>query len=222
MGYRSEVEEKTEFKFSELSERAKESARDGYRYSGNYPCDDWWEFIYDDAVRIAALLGITINTTAHKTTKGRSYEKPDIWFSGFGNQGDGASFAGQYEFRADALEQITQETKDETLIRIAHDLTMIGLTRRLQSLGGFSISITTSGRYSHSHTMDISLNMDDDSTEDIEPDLVGLEVDLLQLMRDFADWIYDQLEKENEYLMSDEVVDQALNDDLFDVDGCMI
>jgi hypothetical protein len=42
-----------------------------------------------------------------------------------------------------------------------------------------------------------------------------------QCMRDFADWIYDQLRKEYEYQMSDEQVDETLiaNEYEFDEDG---
>jgi hypothetical protein len=43
-------------------------------------------------------------------------------------------------------------------------------------------------------------------------------------MRDFADWIYDRLEAEYEYLISDEYVDEYLNDsdNMYDESGAII
>ena len=43
-----------------------------------------------------------------------------------------------------------------------------------------------------------------------------------QLMRDFADWVYKTLEAEHDYLISDEVVDEHLAEEKFDVNGLMI
>lgn len=38
-------------------------------------------------------------------------------------------------------------------------------------------------------------------------------------MRAFAEWIYETLEAEHDYLMSDEVVDMQLEDQTFDENG---
>ena len=67
----TDVEEKTEFKFEELSERAKQKAREEYT-SGEYPGYDWWDGVYEDAVRMGQMLGIEIGTTTHVSTKGRN------------------------------------------------------------------------------------------------------------------------------------------------------
>lgn len=57
----TETEEQTEFKFSELSEQAKDAARDANRdWNVHY---DWWDYVYEDAVRMAAILGIEISHT---------------------------------------------------------------------------------------------------------------------------------------------------------------
>jgi hypothetical protein len=49
-----------------------------------------------------------------------------------------------------------------------------------------------------------------------------LENDLQALLCRFADWIYEQLEAENDYLHSDEYVDERLADDEFDEDGVLV
>ena len=77
--------------------------------------------------------------------------------------------------------------------------------------------MTHSGRYSHSGCMDASVWHYDDQHRDIG----DAEDDIAQLMRDFADWIYDQLEKEYEYQCSDNVVEESIiaNEYEFDEDG---
>lgn len=218
----TEVEDKTEFKFSELSDQAKNRARDEYR-SGDYPGYDWWDCTYEDAVRMGALIGIYISTTTRTTTKGIKHEETDISFSGFCSQGDGALFEGNYRYVPDAVAKVTSETNDEELIRIAQELTLLQLTRRLRGLEPFSATISPAysrGSYSHSGMMVVDVNSED---EDDEHNEVGeeLETDVTQLMRDFADYIYKQLEAQHNYLTSDEYIDERLGEDdaLYDEDG---
>ena len=217
-----EVEEKTEFKFSELSDDAKEEARDAYRYRDRCPYDERWDSVYEDAVRMGEMLGIMITTRKRKTARGREYQETGISFSGFSSQGDGASFEGDYRFKEDAIEQITKECRDEELLRIANELTLLQVTRRLHGHESVQAAISASGSYCHSGTMHVELDAWDDDRSDDNAVYAEAEETVTQLMRDFANWIYKQLKAEHDYLTSDEVIDQALEDDLFDEDGCMI
>lgn len=211
-----EVEEKTEFTFDELSDSAKQTALDAERYSEGYLSHEWWGDVYEDAVNMAAILGIEISTTRHTPHGCRPYYSTDINFYGFGSQGDGACFEGNYTFKPDAVEKITNAApQDKELLRIATSLGMLSITQRL--LGGEPIKcrITTGGRYSHSGTMQLAYDGDPDYLDDIEKDL-------LQLMRDFADWIYKRLDEEHDHLMSDDVVADGLADSTFDESGSVI
>jgi hypothetical protein len=203
--------------FAELSETAKDKARDAVRYDDVQ--DDWWDCIYEDAVRMGALLGISISSTRRITSKGRTYDETDIYFSGFSSQGDGACFEGSYRYVYGAYAAIKAETNDRELMRIAQELAIIQITRRLQALGDFKASVSSSGRYSHPGAIGVTLELDDDSTEGLEPDLIGLENDVTQLMCDFANWIYKNLEAEHDYLTSDEHVDERLAEEMFDEAG---
>ena len=58
-----ETREVTVYQFDELSDRAKEKAREWYR--GGQPDHDWWNSIYDDALRMAEILGIEIDYRYH-------------------------------------------------------------------------------------------------------------------------------------------------------------
>lgn len=196
--------------FDELSDEAKQHARNEYR-SGDYPGYDWWDFAFDDAVRMAGILGIVIDTTPKRG--------PDIYFSGFCSQGDGASFDGRLRYAPDATKKIREETNDEELIRIADELTTLQMTTRLLGHEPFKAEVDCSrGDYCHSGCMGIELHYDEQVDELPE----HLERDVLQLMRDFADWIYNQLEAEYDYLCSDEYVDERLQDEEFDEDGNVI
>jgi len=208
------------YKFSELSEKAKDRVRDEYR-SGDYPGYDWWDCTYEDAVRMAELIGINISTTTHQSQRDpkRTWTEPDISFSGFWSQGDGASFEGNYRMVPDAVQKVTSETNDEELIRIATALSVLQITRRLHGLEPFSATIKTHGNY-HNMTVDVSCS---EYEFDEDPD-ERLEANVTELMDDFASWIYRTLEAEYDYLCSDECVDQYLNDsdDEYDEDGSTI
>lgn len=216
----TEVEEKTEFMFSELEESAKQTAREAYT-SGEYPGYDWWDDVYADAERMASMLGITFDSEVHKTMGGKSLCKPQISFSGFYCQGSGACFSGNYAFALDSVAKISAETNDKELIRIAEQLTLLQTTRRLLGHALLTASIVERGSYSHSGSMQVEVNSEDEEDEhcQINPDE---EDEVTQLMRDFANWIYAQLEAENDYLYSDEYIDDQLAEDKFDEFGNVI
>ena len=69
------------YSFDELSEQAKEKAREWFR-AGTLDYE-WWDGVFEDAKRVGALIGIGID---------------DIRFSGFWSQGDGASLSGTYTY----------------------------------------------------------------------------------------------------------------------------
>ena len=211
----TDVEEKTEFTFDELSEKAKDKARSDYT-SGEYLHEDWWEHIYYDAVNMGQMLGIEIGTTTHQTSRGGGYSTINIYFSGFSSQGDGACFDGQYKYAPDAVKNISLQTNDEELLRIAKELTLMQVTQRLHGLEYFTAAISVDGGSNCIRTEIRDWGVDEVG----EPD----EDDFKQLMENFASWIYKQLEAENDYLYSDEYVDEQLSekDCVFDEDGTII
>lgn len=201
------VSSKTALSFEDLSNEAKETARRKLRECEHYPYDDWWDSVYEDAKRMGALIGIEID---------------EINFSGFCSQGDGASFIGRYKHKSDGLEKITEECggKDATLIRIASELTLMQTTFALQHGFTFEVSIhRTDYRYSHSNTMQTGWEDGDEPYASIPDECAEMDLKVQASLRSFADWIYKQLEAENDYLLSDECVDQHLADLSFDEDG---
>lgn len=205
------------YTFDELSSQAKEKAR------------EWWlgcvdENDYDatieDAVHMGELLGIEIEARPWTNTSGFNGSSPKVYWSGFCCQGDGACFEGAYRYKKGAVKAVKTETSagrddaskgDRELLRIAQGL------QEIQRKNFYQLAASTrqDGYYMHSQCMSVDVSRDDkEMTQDAE------EV-VTQLLRDFADWIYSQLELENEYIYSDENVDEAIraNEYTFTVDG---
>src|SRR5690349_7069500 len=97
------------FTFDELSDDAKDKAREWYREASCH--DEWWDAVYDDATQCGKILGIRIDK---------------IYFSGFWSQGDCAQFEGDYSYAKGSTKAIREYApKDETLHKIADTLQAI-------------------------------------------------------------------------------------------------
>jgi len=196
-------------KFNELSDDAKDKAREWWRT--DLPFDT--EYIIDDAADIAALFGLDIRQTPKHNTAGGINWVPTVYWSGFWNQGDGASFDGKYKYKAGGLKAVKAHApKDETLHRIVQRLQDV---QRRYSYN-LRADVKQNGRYCHEMTMGIDVTHYRD--REVERDD---EEEIIDCLRDFARWIYRQLEAEWEYQNSDEAVDEALiaNEYEFDEDG---
>lgn len=186
------------FTYAELSGSAKEKVR------------EWWsrdidfEFVLDDAANIADLFGLDIRQTRKTLMNGEHRYDPTIWFSGFWSQGSGASFEGTYKYKKGSVKAVKAYCGDKEVHRIVEALAEIQkryfykLTARMGRGHG-------SNFYSHSGTMSVDVSHYDDEYRD----LGSAEDEITQLMRDFADWVYDQLEKDFDYQTSDEAVAEA-------------
>src|ERR1700677_4608227 len=82
------IVETTVFHLGELSEQARETARAWYREAA--ASDDWHECVFEDFEAICAILGVRLTTRSVPLFGGGTRQKPCIWFSGFGSQGDSA------------------------------------------------------------------------------------------------------------------------------------
>lgn len=204
------------FEYNELSEKAKEKAREWFREVSRD--DDIHEFVYEDAVTIGAILGIEIGT------KGK-HNRPAIYYTGFWSQGDGACFEGSYAFKADAAAKIREHAPlDEKLHAIADALSA------LEHGAGYSARVKHSGYYCHSGCMNIDVEFNDeilnpegsDGKAELPQDKFSAgEKIIIDSLRAFADWIYGQLEKEYEHQNSDENVAENIiaNQYEFEEDG---
>ena len=113
--------ETTVYTIDELSGAAKENARIWYRDQGLH--DEWYDFVYEDFETICAIIGVTLATTPVRLCGGGTRDKPQVNFSGFSSQGDGASFAGRYSHARGAARAIrAHASQDADQRRIADSL----------------------------------------------------------------------------------------------------
>lgn len=188
----------TLYSFDELSESAKERARDWYR--GCIEADELSN--YDDWQAIAAILGIEFRTTTVPLMNGSARQDPCIWWSVGGCQGDGASWEGWYAHKAGCSAAIRKYAPQDTTLHEIADTLRDSQRRNFYRL---QASVSTSGHYTHSGTM----RFDVTRTDDIDAPESDIDA-IAEALRDFADWIYRQVQAQWEYLHSDESVDESI------------
>lgn len=203
------VIETTVWNYEELSEEAKEKARNKWRENGlDY---EWWDSVFETVAEAAEMLGIDLRHRTARSATGREWKEPSIYFSGFCSQGDGACFEGNWHYRKGSVRAIRAEfPKDKALHAVALALSKCaGATFYTASAG-----IVHRGHYYHPGCMDITVWHE--QGRDVRDDLSDA-------LRDFANWIYAMLEREYEYLTSDECVAEMLiaNEYAFNEDGSM-
>lgn len=188
-------------RFDDLDAAAKERARDWWR--GCAGEDAWYEHVQEDALKTWNVLGFEA-------------EANQVWFRLAYSQGDGASFAGQYRApERIAVEAITEHAPtDEALLNLAGRLDALQTTARLLWNTTWQGNIIRHGHSDHSAVMladEVCLTEDDDRTSADE--VIRAENEIQAVARGLADWFFCRLQEEDEYLNSDEVIDEALGGD---------
>lgn len=208
-----QIIETTVYRLDELSSAARENARSWYREHAL--TDEWYDSVFDDFAAIAALLGLQLKTGAVRLLGGGSREEMQIYFTGFASQGDGACFEAWYRYVPDAAVRVREYAP--------LDVQLHGIADRLQHIqrrNFYELTAETSrqGRYYHEQAMRIDV---DRESAVRQPPSREAEAIVAEALRDLARWLYRQLEREHDHLLSDEVVDEsiAVNDYTFTEDG---
>ena len=199
--------ESTVYQYDELSERAKERARDWYRQGDDFS-DFAGQSVVEDCARLLAIIGIDCHTKPVKLMNGATRMDPQVYYSGFYHQGSGASFVGSYAYRKGAVKALEAEAPSKAddkahegnneINRIARDLAAI--QKRYFYRVQANIRDT-------SRSFFLSVEVETNEGNALE---TSDEESVIQLMRDCAHWIYRQLELEHEYTTSDEVVADSI------------
>lgn len=173
------------YKFEELDEETQERVIENNRdINVDY---QWWDFIYDDVKKIGKILGINIK---------------NIYFSRFYSQGDGACFEGSYSYAKESVKKIKEYAPlDEELHKIAKDLYLLQKNHFYR----LSANVEHSGHYYHEFCTNITVY--DDDYYDISDDTIE---GMKEILRSFMQWIYSILEKECNYLTSDEAIKETI------------
>jgi len=210
-------------KFHELSDKQKDKVRYSNMLS---PDDGWWDFIYDDAIERGVALGFHIER---------------INFSGFYSQGDGASWVGSVDLipwlehhkplcaRAIILRELIEAPAEWVSpitgihgnnSRYCHENTMGGASldyadpeyEKGELVGG-------TGMLAHVPYSDLVENC-----KLIDEYFPQLTEEILESAKDYARDIYKRLEKEYDYMLSDEYIAELCegNDYGFDEEGQLV
>ena len=190
------------FKFNELSDNAKESARQWWREGGLD--SEWYEYTIDKTDNALEMIG---------------FNNIKISFSGFCSQGDGACFTGNYEYQKGALKDVKEEFPQwEALHELTEQLQLINRRYFYQ----LAFKLEHSGRYSHENSVTV------DYVERLDGFEINGDVELFEelqcIVREFMQEIYIMLESEYDHLTSDEQVDEAItiNEYEFDENGSTV
>ena len=198
--------EKTVFEFAELSDRAKERARDWFRSCGG-PED--FEFVIDDAIAIGELMGIQFDHRTVRLMNGSTRGEPKVWWSLSYCQGDGASFDGIYRYRKGASKLVRDHAPvDKVLHRIVDAL------MEAQKPHFYRLIAHCSDSRGCQH-------VDCEDSESSYREIGAEQTVVEDALKDFAHWIYTQLRDEDEYHNADEQVDESIeaNEYEFDEEG---
>ncbi len=209
--------------FEELSETAKEKAREWYR-EGNLDYE-WWDCTYEQVQDAAKYLGIEIDTKPQKSiggyVKGKwdsgketTREETCIYFSGFSSQGDGASFLGTW--KASNMKPLEELKAD-----FGTDEKLWGIHARLADFAlRYPDAYCTSSRSSCHYSHERSTNLEAVLGEDIDYNK-ETHAPLEECLVSFMLWIYACLEDEYNWLNSDESIDESIkmNEYEFTEDG---
>lgn len=136
--------------------------------------------------------------------------------SGFSSQGDGACFVGKYSYRKNGLKELKEYAPVDT------ELHSIGESlQAIQKRHFYNVEATVkhSGHYYHRFCTDISVYRYDHQSGD-ETNFNESE-EVIDLLRDFMLWIYNKLEEQYWYLVSEEAIIETIrsNDYDFTIDG---
>lgn len=205
------------YTFTELSESAKEKAREWFRDGESQDFGAFGE-LWEPAQTAAKILGIDFDMKGHQLHGGKTRQEPNIMYSGFSSQGDGASFTGTFSPKHSSID-IRKEFGTDTKLHAIADALSAFHSRYilLHSSRDWSAKITQNdNHYVHKYTMYAEVY--DAEGQEMDADLSK---EFTEIMRDFAQWIYDGLEAEYDYRMSDACIDEAMesNEYEFTEDG---
>ena len=182
------TQEITIYKYSELSDKAKTRAKDYFIENWLEP-DEW------------------ANLDFHKQElEEKGFSDPQIFYSGFCSQGDGASFTCKSIDLELFMKTYNMNSKTDKMLLQAYKKGWID---------GIKVSRIIASRYYHEQTMQIEWNFYLNSEKPpyrIETAMENLELAILEIAQDEARAIYKNLEEDYEYHCSDEYISSVYDD----------
>lgn len=182
------------YTFDELSDRAKEKARDWFR-----SCRDASDFecVIADAVRMGEILGFTFRTHPVKLMNGATRHDPCLWWSVGYFQSDGAWIEASYAYAKGAHRRIREEAPEDTVLHALADRLYA-----LQKAYGYQLTATVKDDDHRAMQLDV-----DHPTKDLPHDV---HTEMHDIVQAYEQWIYNSLRAEDEYQRADAQVDESI------------
>lgn len=204
-------------KYSELSQTAKDRALADHAGTLDY---EWWECTFDYFVEVCKVMGVEVDRGNRNA--------PDIAFSGFCSQGDGAAFAGRMVLNdvAGAETRIrAYAPQDETLhgiaARLEQAVTLFQTTVSLIDTEDETDVPTMFITYSHrSYTQQLGEGDYATIADNLVEELEELIATVTEEVNVLSHWLYRTLEAEYTYLSSEESLTNR--EEEFDEDGGLL
>lgn len=191
---RTETQTRTLYQFDELSDDAKERARDWWR---NILAEDtdWSECVLSDAADIAHILGIRLSR--RRLDRNDSGEPAIYWSI---NRDGGVGFDASYSYAPGSARRIREHApQDAELHVIATKL------QRIQRRHFYQLTADARANGRDGLSLGVDVERADGAMIDNETDDA-----IADAIRDFAHWIHSALQREYEWRMSDEQVDEDI------------
>jgi len=212
------------YTYNELSDKAKEKAREWYR-EGAFEFD-WWDFLYDDFEQRAKELGIELSRKSIPLMNEKTRSGPEIYFTGFYHQGSGSSFTGRWRAQDTHVDKLKSECPSDTELHRIADI-LADCAKDDGEMWADIIAKADNWIRVNVHDSDaMETRLNELEYKSNEYNLLAQackrrEDEVTEALRDFNRWIYRSLEKEWEWLNSDEQVEETIiaNEYEFTVDG---
>ena len=190
----------TLYTYEELSERAKETARNWWLECRD-SCD--YQAVIDDFAEIVERMGFTFTTHSVRLMNGSTREERNIWWQLGYVQSDFAGFEARYHYAKGGLAAVkAYAPKDETLHAIAASL------QEMQARNFYKIAALI--RFDDRRGFEIAETLKDGCYMYGSDAEIDAERTIKHACEDLSRWLYSQLRKEDEYLSSEEAIAEAM------------
>ena len=206
---RTETIERVVYAYDELNDDAKEKAREWYASDLPY---EWWDSVFEDFERICEILGVELSTDRVELMNGSFRRKSRIWFNGFYHQGSGSSFEGDYMYKKGAHKAIREYAP---MCETLHDVADSLLAIQKANFYRVTASISNNGRY---HSLSVDSQLIDYVNGGSDYADADIDDDVKDAFDTLNGWLYSSLEREYEYLTSDEVIEESFRANGYEFD----
>lgn len=203
--------EKTVYQFDELTDKAKEKARQWYRETGDgYYLDS----VISDFAQIAEIIGIELSTRSVQLMNGKTRQEPEVYYSVAYCQGDYAAFTGEWTYQKGSMKALMEYAPVDTVLQ-----SILADFNALQKRFFYRLALDCSERHGNQYVNNVYRRYA--SRYDEQAVDRDTEIEAENIVDRLSSWLHMQLMNEVDYQNSDENVDETIraNEYEFDENG---